>query len=90
MPYRNGQVVGWKHKVKGLRELLNTDDTDTNVINVGKKVYKLLNNSLYKKWFVNFNDLDEFLFIDGLEAFNDLLDRLYDYCDENLIWVDFK
>jgi len=90
MPYRNGQLVNWKVKVRGLRPLLTEDNSDKNAIKVGKKFYKILTSSLYKRYFKEFDDLDEFQDVEGLEHFNDVLNRLYDYCDENLIWIDFK
>ena len=90
MPYRNGKVVGWKVKITGLRPLLTEDNSDTNAVKVGKKFYKILTSSLYNKYFIDFEDLDEFNYVEGLEHFNDVLDRLYNYCDAELIWIDFK
>jgi len=90
MPYRNGKIVGWKVKITGLRPLLTEDDSDINAIKVGKEFYKILNSSLNKKYFKEFDRLEEFNDFYDLEEFNDILNSLWDYCDENLIWVDFK
>ena len=90
MPYRNGKIVGWKVKITGLRPLLTEDDSDINAIKVGKEFYKILNSSLNKKYFKEFDRLEEFNDVYDLEEFNNILNSLWDYCDENLIWVDFK
>ena len=39
-------------------------------------------------WFDDFASLEEFFAEGSLERSSDLLDRLYDYCDERRIWVD--
>jgi len=38
--------------------------------------------------FDDFSALEDFFAEGSLERSSDLLDRLYDYCDERLIWVD--
>lgn len=89
MPYRNGKIVDWKVKVKGIRSLLNSDCSDENAIKTGKEIYKTLTNSIYKKYFENFDILEDFNNVLGLEDFNGMLNEMYDYCDTNLIWIDF-
>lgn len=90
MPYRNGKIVNWKLKVKGLRNLLNTDETDEEAQRVSKEIFKLLTNSVYKRYFENFDQLVDFnIYVETTEELNSLLDELYDYCDDNLIWIDF-
>ena len=94
MPYRNGQIVRWKTKIKGIRPLLTEDDSDENAQKVGKEIYKIVTSSLYKKYFKIYEDdmlepLDSFLFVEDCEHLNSLLSTLYDYCDANLIWIDF-
>ena len=88
MPYRKGKVVNWQVKVKGIRPLLTDDNSDENAKETGKKVYQILTSQRYSRYFRDFEDLDEFLYLEGLDHFNDILDRLYDYCDDNLIWID--
>jgi len=89
MPYRNGLLVNWKVKIQGLRELLTDDDSDENAIKVGKEFYKILNSSIYRKYFKNFDRLEEFNEVLDVKEVNDILSDLWDYCDYNLIWVDF-
>ena len=81
----------WKVKVKGLRTLLNTDETDEEAKRVSKEIYKLLSNSLYLKYFKNFNRLKDFdMFVDTIKDLNILLMYMYDYCDAERIWIDFE
>lgn len=97
MPIRNGHIVHWKLKIKGIRSLLSDDDSVENAKRVGKEIYKILTNSLYKEYFEEetYEDeagtmLDEFNFIEDCEHLNSLLSIFYDYCDANLIWIDFE
>lgn len=91
MPLRNGKIVNWKVKVKGLRSLLNTEESDEEAQRVSQEIFKLLTNSIYKRHFEDFDRLYEFDkgFVETVEELNDLLNDMYDYCDENLIWIDF-
>lgn len=89
MPYRNGKLVNWKLKIKELRPLLTDDNTDKNAIKVGKEFFKILSSVKYRKDFQNFDRLEEFNEVMDLEEFNDILNSFWDYCDENLIWIDF-
>ena len=58
---------------------------------VSKEIYKLLtNNPIYWNAFKNFHRLDDFnSYVKTVEELNELLNDMYDYCDENLIWRDF-
>jgi len=95
MPYRNGKIVNWKVKIKGIKELLTDDTSDENAQRVGKEVYKILTSKRYGKYFedfgmgrnMSFYCLDEFDTVDTCEYFNVLLNELYDYCDAKLIWL---
>ena len=82
-------MANWRVKVKGIRPLLTEDDSDINAIKVGKDVYKILTSPAYRNYFEDFQDLDELLHLDGLNHFNDVLNRMYDYCDAERIWIDF-
>jgi hypothetical protein len=90
MPYRTGKIVKWNVKVTGLRQLLTDDDSKENAVKVGKEFYKTLTSSIYKRYFKEFDRIEEFNEVSDLEEFNDILESFWDYCDENLIWVDFK
>ena len=87
MPIRNGKAVNWKVKITGVKNLLSDDNSDKNAIKVGKNVYKILTSKQYAKYFKEFDDLDEFVYIENLEHFNYTLDLLYNYADDNLIWI---
>ena len=90
MPYRNGKIVNWKVKVKGIRALLNTDESNTEAQRVGKEIYKIITGKRYYRHFEGFDRLADFdVYIETTEELNDLLNDMYDYCDENLIWIDF-
>ena len=91
MPIRNGKTVNWKVKVKGLRALLNTNESDEEAQRVSREIYKLItDNPIYNKAFKGFDRLYDFEnYIETIEELNDLLNDMYDYCDENLIWIDF-
>ena len=84
-------MANWQLKVKGLRSLLNTDETNEEAQKVSKKIYKLLTiNPRYYKAFKDFDRLEDFNgFVETVEELNDLLNEMYDYCDNNLIWIDF-
>jgi hypothetical protein len=70
--------------------LLTADNSDENAIKTGKKVYKILTSTIYKKYFKDFEFLEDFNNCVGLDDFNGTLELFYDYCDENLIWIDFE
>lgn len=94
MPYRNGKIVKWNVKIKGLRKLLGEDDSIENSKKVGKEIYKIVNMGIYKKHFKEYDyetdrTLDEFNNVVDCEDLNDMLSDFYDYCDANLIWIDF-
>lgn len=94
MPIRNGKRVNWKVKVKGIRPLI-TSDTSLKYANyAGKEIYKILTSKRYGKYFEDFEhdaliDLEEFNHVEDCDHLNSLLHDLYDYCDANLIWIDF-
>ena len=95
MPYRNGEIVKWKVRIKRLRSLLGEDTSVENSQKVGKEIYKILNYKMYQKYFKEYDYetgmmLDEFLFIEDCKHLNQLLETFYDYCDSNLIWIDFE
>ena len=81
----------WKLKVKGLRSLLNTDESDEEAKRVGKEISKLItNNPKYLNAFWNFDRLYDFAnYIETVGELNDLMNDMYDYCDSNRIWIDF-
>lgn len=94
MPYRNGKIVKWNVRIKGIRSLLGEDDSIENSKKVGKEIYKILTSNKYSKHFEDFGletvrELDEFNNIIDCENLNSILSDLYDYCDANLIWIDF-
>ena len=93
MPIRNGKIVKWRAYIKGIRHLLTKDDSNENAKKVGKEIYKILDLSIYKKYFKDFADmigfdLDEFNYVQDVDGLNSLLDDLYDYCDANLLWIE--
>ena len=91
MPYRNGKIVNWKVKVKGIKELLNTNESNEEAKRVGKEIYKIITSERYYKYFEDFDRLDDFdVYVETVEELNDLLNDMYDYCDGELIWIDLK
>ncbi len=84
-------MAKWNVKVKGLRTLLNTDDSDEEAKRVSKEIYKLLSNRLYHIYFKDFNRLKDFnVYVKTTKELNILLDEMYDYCDAERIWIDFE
>lgn len=88
MPIRNGQVVKWKHTIS-IRDLYADveDESDENATRIGKAIYSRLSNLPFMKSYLY--ELDEFQDIECRDHLNDCLDGLYDYCDSELIWVEF-
>lgn len=88
MPYdKNNKRVDWKYEIE-IKHLIDDEadpNDDDNAIDVGKQIayrlegYKFFNNPLLiHKFFEEVNNVDDL---------NYYLDELYDYCDEELIWV---
>lgn len=88
MPYRNGKAVNWEVKVRGIKELLTDDNSNENAIKVGEKIYDILTSQRYAKYFEEFDYLNDFICIDYVYQLNGVLSLLYDYADENLIWIE--
>lgn len=83
-------MTNWKVKIKGIRGLLNTDEGNREAQRVSKKIYKILSCSLNLKYFKNFDRLEDFNgFVMTTEDLNILLSDMYDYCDNERIWIDF-
>ena len=80
-------MTDWKVKIRGIKELLNTDETDEEAKRVGKGIYKALISKQYRRHFEDFDDLDEFDYIENIQHLNYALNLLYDYADANLIWI---
>lgn len=93
MPIRNGKIVKWKVRVKGIKKLLTDDTSIKEAQRVGKEIYKILTSDKYKKYFEDFEDTSVYELIElndvvDCQDLNNLLDAVYDYCDANLIWID--
>lgn len=87
MPIRNGQIVGWERNLK-IKHLFSDDgDTQKSAIDVRAFVTKFVDkNPQYETLRDIVDQLDDDDI--GKHEFNGVLDELYDYCDENLIWVE--
>ena len=88
MPYdKNNKRVDWKYEIE-IKHLIDDEadpNDDDNAIDVGKQIanrlkgYKLFEDSIFITRF----EQD----VDTVDDLNHYLDELYDYCDEELIWV---
>lgn len=94
MPFRNGQTVKWKVKIKYLRNaILDAEDTEEGAEKLGKKIYRILSSKAYSKYFEDFEiqqgwELEDFCSACKQDDLNSMLDELYDYCDGALIWIE--
>ena len=82
--------MNWKHKLK-IRHLLVSEENDEGI----KKMLIDIGDELKKHSFMdNFNvslfyEVEDNLGImTHLDYINELLQRLYDYCDANAIWIE--
>jgi len=87
-------MTQWKLKIKGIRKLLSGDDSVETAKRVGKQIFNLLNSNMYKKYFEDFDfetgrELEEFNHVIDCNDLNSILHDLWNYCDNNLIWVEF-
>lgn len=83
MPIRDGIYTEWQRKVK-IKHLLTRDETPDAVRKSMNAIYAVLRSTLA---FKDFDMLDFFRECDDLEEANGLLDLMYDYANENLIWI---
>ena len=77
----------WQHQVPGIRSLVtDCDGTDEGAVEVIKAIHqKVAPMGIFADLMV----LDEFEEFDGnLSEADYLIEALYDYADENLIWIE--
>lgn len=79
--------MNWKHTFH-MRDLLSDDTSDENSVRVAKELARRMKASNL------FKDYDGESIIEDLESnvedadyFNEVLDRFWDYCDANRIWI---
>lgn len=77
-------MTRWNHRIM-LKDLLDDDDSDKHAQELGKVVAERLRKS---NLFVGTNLPTRFEKVADLDHFNAIMGRLYDYCDERLIWVE--
>lgn len=94
MPIRNGKVVGWKHEVKGFKEIVNHDE-----MTIKEKLEGLRALLQEKRDIFNLDEdeyheqteeaLEDWGHDDGELEFlgNEILERIYCYADCHLIWL---
>lgn len=87
MPYRNGKLFTWKVRVSGIKCLLTDNESDKQAQYVSKRIYQILTSKLYKSHFKTFISLEKFNSVITCNDLNNMLDKMYDYCDANLIWI---
>ena len=78
-------MTDWQYHIKGLRELISgTDDVQTDM---GAVAAFIINNDVFSD-FTPTISLIEWIYIDEEVAAAELLDEMWNYCDDNLIWID--
>lgn len=90
MPYRNGQLVDWKHKLK-IKHTLTNDCSLEGVKKTSKAIARILGTAKNKKILADFLadwELEDIASFDDCEDFNAWMSDLYDFCDARLIWVE--
>jgi hypothetical protein len=74
----------WKHRVAIKGFFCMSTDWQSVMRSMNQIAMALSSNPLFD----DFDSLEEFFAEGSLERSSELLDRLYDYCDERRIWVD--
>ena len=93
-------MANWKYKVD-IKSIWNNEDTT--VAEKGKLIAAVIRRTFPNSWFVdnseNYDDqlfaiYDDFLDVDGVEHFDDIMNRLYDYGDLSVppfgVWPPHK
>ena len=84
MPYQNGQVVGWKHTIK-IKHLFTQSEERDDIVESMTKIADVLEK---KDCVKDFFYLGRCRKINDVRTANAFLDKLYDFCDARLIWVE--
>lgn len=90
MPLRNGKRVNWTCTVNIKPLLERYEDPDEEQIQeVGRAIRDLFYQKGFKDWQGDFfhGALDGMAYSDDLNEFNSHLNELYDWADENFVWV---
>jgi hypothetical protein len=74
----------WKHRVSIKRFFCMSTDWQS----VMRSMNQIATELSTDPWFDDFSALDDFFAEGSLDRSSELLDLLYDYCDERRIWVD--
>lgn len=83
MPHRNGVFVPWQVKVP-LKHLMTEDESPDAIRASMNNIYQVLKAT---PAFNDFEERDSFRGCDDVDDANYYLDLMYDYADENLIWI---
>ena len=83
-PERRQHAPYWKHSVAVKRHFCMSTDWQSVMKSMNKIGTVLLNDP----HFDDFAELDFFFAEGSLARSNELLDKLYDFCDERRIWVE--
>jgi hypothetical protein len=84
-------MANWKNRHLKIKHLLTKEDDYESIVKSMSAIADVLEKELHPKFYLvpKFRDIpkgDEV--ITALDYANKLLDMLYDYCDENRIWVE--
>lgn len=74
----------WKHRIAIKHYFCMSTDWQSVMRSMNQIATALANDPMFD----DFPSLEEFFAEGSLERSSDLLDRLYDYCDERRIWLD--
>lgn len=74
----------WKHRIAIKHYFCMSTDWQSVMRSMNQIATALANDPMFD----DFASLEEFFAEGSLERSSDLLDRLYDYCDERRIWVE--
>jgi hypothetical protein len=85
MPFdKHGRRTDWKHTIK-IKHLFTEEEDPDSVEESMKNIADVLEKESKLK---TFQYLDRCRKIDDLRTANAFLSKLYDFCDENAIWVE--
>ena len=77
-------MTNWKHTLKITHLFTEKEDTES----IRESMNKIADVIENKDFLEDFDYVWDFRGEDNLEEANNLINELYDYCDENKIWIE--
>lgn len=81
----------WQHTLK-LKDLLTNDDSDETAVNVARETKIRVQNFAKSRGFEQDDALEEITYwfddVATCNDFNGVLNELYDWADDNRVWID--